>query len=201
MKFERLQRLGNEKFQKIVNELMRGTPVVMIARLIQQEWGDCQNVRENTLARQSMRLHTAITNGAFGGDLAQEARRKASVRIKLFHGSSLNCLEELIDLAVLERDRVQQLREKERELNIPLSSLNALINDYRDLLLCIQKIKFDLGLDEYKGVMSGVKATATSLTRPDGLKIQQQVFEAIEVVEDIFRRRGIYPQVSDGPDA
>ena len=133
--------------------------------------------------------------------MAEEARRKASVRIKLFHGSSLNSLEELIDLAVLQKNRVQKLWEKERQLNVPLSSLNSVINDYRDLLLCIQKIKFDLGLDEYKGVMSGVKATATSVTRPDGLKIQQQVFEAIEVVEDIFRRRGIYPQVSNGTDA
>ena len=198
MAFDRLQTLGKDKFQKIVNELMRGTPVIMIARLIQQDWGDCQNVGENTLARQLMRLHTAITNGAFGGDLAQEARRKASVRIKLFHGSSLNCLEELIDLADLQRDRVQQLWEKERQLNVPLSSLNVVINDYRDLLLCIQKIKFDLGLDEYKGVIPGVKATATSVTRPDGVNVQQQVLEAVEVVEDIFRRRGIYPQMSDG---
>jgi hypothetical protein len=95
---------------------------------------------------------------------------------------------------------VQQLREKERQLNVPLSSLNIVINDCRDLLLSIQKIKFDLGLDEYKGVMSGVKATATSVTRPDGVNVQQQVLEAIEVVEDIFRRRGIYPQVSDGTD-
>ena len=201
MKFERLQRLSKEKFQKIVNELMRGIPAIMIARLIQREWGDCQNVREDTLAKQLKRLHTAITNGAFGGDLAQEARRKASVRIKLFHGSSLDCLAELIELALLQKNRVQQIWEKERQLNVPFSSLNALINDYRDLLLSIQKIKFDLGLDEYKGVMSGVKATATSVTRPDGVNVQQQVLEAITTVEDIFRRHGIYPQVSDGTDA
>jgi hypothetical protein len=29
MKFERLQRLGNTKFQKIVNELMRGIPAII----------------------------------------------------------------------------------------------------------------------------------------------------------------------------
>ncbi len=39
MKFERLQRLGNTKFQKIVNELMRGVPAIIVARLILQEWG------------------------------------------------------------------------------------------------------------------------------------------------------------------
>ncbi len=71
---------------------------------------------------------------------------------------------------------------------MPLSSLDALINDTRDLLLSIQKIKFDLGLDEYKGVVPGVKTAATSVTRPD---IQRQVFEAIEVMEDIFRKHDI----------
>src|SRR2546425_3361422 len=103
MKFERLQRLGKGKFQKLVNELTRGTPAIMVARLIQQEWGDCHDVREDTLAKQLKRLHSAITNGAFGGDLAQEARQKASVRIKLFHGSSLDCLDELIELALLQK--------------------------------------------------------------------------------------------------
>jgi len=34
-------------------------------------------------------------------------------------------------------------------------------------------IKFDLGLDEYKGVIPGVKATSAGVTRPDGLNIQQ----------------------------
>jgi hypothetical protein len=186
MRFERIQRLAKDKFQKVINELIRGTPAIMVARLIQQEWGDCQNVREDTLAKQLKRVHTAITNGAFGGDLAQEAKQKASVRINLFHGSSLNCLDELVDLALLQKNRVQQLWGKERELNVPLSSLNTVIDDYRDLLLSIQKIKFDLGLDEYKGVIPGLKATATSVIRPDGLTIQQQVFEAVETVEEIF---------------
>jgi hypothetical protein len=72
MAFERLQSLGQEKFQRIVNELMRATPAVMVARLIHQEWGDVHDVAENTLAKQLKRLHTAITNGAFGGDLAEQ---------------------------------------------------------------------------------------------------------------------------------
>ena len=199
MKFERLQRLSNEKFQKIVNELMRESPAIIIARLILQEWGDCNDVQEDTLATQLKRLHTAITNGAFGGDLAQEAKRKASVRIKLFHGSTLDCKDELIELAIIQRVRVLALWEKERQLNIPLSSLNFVINDYRDLLLSIQKIKFDLGLDEYKGVIPGVKARSASVTTPHDLKIQEQVFEAVATVEHIFRKRGIYAQVN--PDA
>ena len=146
-----------------------------------------------------MTKRVAITNGAFGGDLAQEAKRRASVRIKLFHGSTLDCMDELIELAMIQRVRVLALWEKERQLNIPLSSLNFVINDYRDLLLSIQKIKFDLGLDEYKGVIPGVKARSASVTTPHDLKIQEQVFEAVATVEHIFRKRGIYAQVN--PDA
>ena len=191
MPFERLQRLGKDKFQKIVNELLRGTPAIMVARLIQQEWGDFHDVREDTLAKQLKRLHTAITNGAFGGVLAEEARRKASVRIKLFHGSNLNCLDELIGLALIQKKRIQQFWEKEQALNMPLSGLNDLINDTRDLLLSIQKMNFDLGLDEFKGVIPGVKATAMSVTRPGGVDIQRQVSEAMRVAEDIFDKHGI----------
>ena len=65
MAFEGLRRLGPQKFQRIVNELMRATPAVMVARLIQQEWGGVYDVAETTLAKQLKRLHTAITNGAF----------------------------------------------------------------------------------------------------------------------------------------
>ena len=75
MQFDRLNKLGPEKLQKIVNELMRGTPTVLVARLI-QEWGDAQNVSEGTLAQQLKRLRISIENGAFGGELAQEARKK-----------------------------------------------------------------------------------------------------------------------------
>jgi len=39
-----------------------------------------------------------------------------------------------------------------------------------------------------------------SVTRTDGL-IQHQVFEAIAPLEDIFRKRGIYSQVSNAADA
>jgi hypothetical protein len=36
MVFERLQNLGKDKFTRICNELARGTPALLLARLIQQ---------------------------------------------------------------------------------------------------------------------------------------------------------------------
>jgi hypothetical protein len=103
MAFDRLQKLGKEKFQRILNELARGAPAQTLARVIQQEWGDAQNVREETLAKQLKRLSITITNGAFGGDLADQARRRANVRIKLLHGSTLDCLDELVQIAAIQK--------------------------------------------------------------------------------------------------
>jgi hypothetical protein len=40
MAFDRLTRLGEDKFQRIVNELVRGMPTQLVTRLIQQEWRD-----------------------------------------------------------------------------------------------------------------------------------------------------------------
>jgi hypothetical protein len=103
----------------------------------------------------------------------------------------LNCLDELVGLAAIQKDLVRQLWEKGRKSNAPSSNLNNAINNYERLLRSIQKMRFDLGLDEFKGVTAGVRARARSVTRPDDLEIQQQVFDAVTTVEEIFRRRGI----------
>jgi hypothetical protein len=190
MAYDRFSKLGKDKFQRIVNELVRMTPVIMVARLIQQDWHDCQSVGEATLATHLKRLQTAITNGAFGGDLAEQARSRASVRIQLLHGSTLNCLDSLIEAAVIQRTRVLALYEQEQTLGKHIVGLNAVINDYRDLLVAIQKVKFDLGLDEFKRGIP-VRASETSITSPDGVTVRRQVLEAYSTLEEIMTRRGL----------
>src|SRR5437016_3600655 len=101
---------------------------------------------------------------------------QATISVAVLDSRAKLVMESIVET---KKARVLALWQKERELNMPLSSLKALINDYRDLLLSIQKIKFDLGLDEYKGVIPGVKATAASVMHADGLNIQQQVVEAL----------------------
>jgi len=163
MAFERFQRLGPEKFQRIINELMRGTPAVMVARLLQQDWQDVRDVAEDTLAKQLKRLHTAITNGAFGGDLAEQARRHASVRIKLLHASSLDCLDEMNQLADIQRARMLWLLEKERVSGKRIAALDKVMTAYGNLIMNMQKVRFDLGLDEYK---RGIPVMPTASNSP-----------------------------------
>jgi len=191
MAFDRLQKLGKEKFQKVVNELARGTPAQTLARLIQQAWGDLEDVREETLGKQLRRLSTTIANGAFGGDLAEQAKQRATVRIKLLHGSTLDCLDELIQIAAIQKSRVLRLWERERIYNVPLVMLNRVIRDYGNLIVTIQEMKFNLGLDEYRRTMPAVAASDTSVTLTDGTRIQRKVLEAVAEMEEIFDRRGV----------
>jgi len=67
MAFERLERLGPEKYERVVNELMRATPAAIVARMIQQEWGDFQDVSEDLLAKHLKRLHAVMTNDPSAG--------------------------------------------------------------------------------------------------------------------------------------
>lgn len=129
MAFNRLQKLGEAKFQRITNQLMRGTPPPTLARLIQQEWRDEQKVSEETLIRQLEQLHTVFS---------------------LRYGPNLKLLKELIDIAIFQKARMGALLEEEEALPMLLPGLSAAINDYAALLSRIQKIRFDLGLDEYK---------------------------------------------------
>ena len=49
-----------------------------------------------------------------------------------------------------QRERMLALREQECESARSIRALNAIMRDYAEVLLAIQKIRFDLGLDEYK---------------------------------------------------
>jgi hypothetical protein len=73
---------------------------------------------------------------------------------------------------------------QERQSGPILVNLNTVIKDYANLLLKIQELRFDVGLDEYRRGIAQ-KKEADSRT-------QEQVLEAIENVEEIFRKRKIH---------
>lgn len=148
--FERLRRLGKERFQTIVNQLARGTPAAVVARIIQADWGLAHEVGEETLSRQLNRLHAAILDGAFGGELSIQAKDVARVRLTALKDSTFDCLARFEETAEIQRHRVIRLREREVESGRHIVGLNVAMRDYRKTLIAIQKIRFDLGLDEYR---------------------------------------------------
>jgi hypothetical protein len=110
MAFDRLQDLGDEKFGKILNLLMRGEPARRVARMIQQPpptgWGLFQDIGEVTLQKQVTRLRSAAAKGL---------AKKAAALIEAGHaahqdaGTRVAEVIERLGLAEMGRGRVVAL--------------------------------------------------------------------------------------------
>jgi hypothetical protein len=85
-----------------------------------------------------------------------------------------------------------------------MPQLNGLINEYCAQLAQIQKAQFDLGINEFKGPLSGMRGVIDKRTLHDGTHQERHVYEAVQRVEEIFRKRGItldqkdHPQLKEG---
>jgi len=226
--FERLQALGDEQFKKILNLLMRGEPAMHVARTLQQQppkgWGIFQDVAEKTLTAQLNRLREVAAEGAFGLKAARRIAEGHTPQIKRLEHVSISVLVRMEELADIQRTRVLNLVEKEKDSLLPkignlhlpsnmpssakmapqeyrhlLTQTNLVFNDYRQLLLDLQKIRFDLGLDEFKGPVSTTTARGATQTTtfPDGMSVQKQIFEAVTTIEQIFDARKIPRLIGD----
>ena len=197
MAFERLQELGEEKFTKILNLLMRGESAMGVARILQQAppdgWGLFQGQSEKSLTRQLTRLRIQAAEGAFGPAVAQQIIAGATPQIKLLEKVSVPVITRLEEMSKIQRDRVMKLVEKEKLWDTTMPIMNEVLDNYRKLLLDIQKVRFDLGLDEFRGPVgvTSMRGATQSVTMPDGTNVQKQVFEAITMVDEIFTKRGI----------
>lgn len=196
MMFRRLQALGEDKFRRITDEFMRGTPVSWVARLIQQEWGDHRDLEEYKLTRQLKRLYKAIWNEFFSR-LEERAQRNATFKTNLT-GSKHAVLEQLVELALLEKQRMVALLEKEQRGNKILGELTTVMSDYFKLLVAIQRLRFDLGIDEYKLGMPAVKEDRDSKWQREQ-EVHNQIYEAGKKLEKIFKEYKVpqSPDISD----
>jgi hypothetical protein len=95
----------------------------------------------------------------------------------------LAVLDELVKLANLQDERVLAMRAQERKSGFINPRLDTAIRVHEHLLLNIQRMRFDLGLDEYK---RGIPQTQTGARAAE---VQRQLYEAFTVAEEIFERR------------
>lgn len=198
--FERLQNLGEERFGKLLNGLMRGETAMGLARMVQQQppegWGLFQDVAEKTLCQQLNRLRIAAANGMYG---AAEAKRVLAVgkpNIDRLSHISVPVLARVEEVSEAQRTLVLVLLEKATAEKRTFTSVNDAVNNYRQTLLDVQKLRFDLGLDEFKGPVgtTTIRGASQTTTYPDGTNVQKQVFEAVNTIEQIFNARRIpYP--------
>jgi hypothetical protein len=148
---------------------------------------------EKTLTRQLTRLRIHAAEGAYGPEVAKLIAAGATPQVRLLENVSTPVIARLEEMAQIQRDRVMKLVEKEEKWNTTMPIMNDVLESYRKMLLDLQKVRFDLGLDEFKGPVgvTTVRGAAQTTTLPDGTSIQKQVFEAITMVDQIFDARKI----------
>jgi hypothetical protein len=95
---------------------------------------------------------------------------------------ALVVLNELVKLVNIQEERVLAMGAEERMSGFINPNLDTAIRVLKDLLLNTQKMRFDLGLDEYKRNIPKVQ------TAESAAEVQRQVYQAVKVVEEIFRR-------------
>ena len=92
-------------------------------------------------------------------------------------------LDELVKVANIQDERVLAMRAEERKLGFINPRLDAALRLHVHILLSIQEMKFDLGLDEYK---RGVPQAQTAESAAEG---QRELYKALNAAEEIFARR------------
>lgn len=203
MAFDRLQKLGEEKFRAITNALLREQPAMQVARMIRTDWGDFQDVAEKTLTMQLLRLKADMRSGRFSTKAAEEAKALVKngehVDVKMLRKSKLDVLGELQDICHLQKKRIMKLVEKEENLPLPISGLSTIIMDYKEMLVTVQKIQFDLGVDAFKGVIPGARVAVETVQKPDGTVASRTIVDAVGVLEDVMSKRRVpVPELTSG---
>ena len=109
--------------------------------------------------------------------------------------------ERLEELSDVQRTRVMAYVAKERiilDAKSPVDhhfarTINETMREYRHTLIELQKLRFELGIDEFKGPLSQTMLRGMSQTThlPDGSTVQKQIYEAINTIEQIFDARQI----------
>jgi len=157
MAFDTLQSLGEETFRTVGQKLLGGTRESSVAKLIQKQWGDCQDVLENTLVEELQALHEAASiKTREHGDVAGD--NNSFLRLRDWR---LGCLEKLIHTAITTENAIDSLIKDGRLTDSEDRTVIALINLNTRQIAMIQNMKLDLGLDPYKRGMSAEEIDAT----------------------------------------
>jgi hypothetical protein len=184
-----LEDMGPEKYKKAIERLMTpGVHAATVAKEISKEFPGVTLLR---LAATLARTRRALNAEAIRIKLSQEHSKNRESRLKDIHHSSMQVLSRLINVADLQMARAERWYAQELKQSRPVQGLSGLINEYRDTLIKVQKIQFDLGVNEFKGPMSSMRGVIDRRTLHDGTHQERHVYESIAKVEEIFRKRGI----------
>jgi len=184
MAFDALQKLDKEKLDIVVNELIRGVSAKAIARTIQEEWCVARGFSAGTLEQQLKTLRTAICDGALRCDPRSEVPSITSAA-----GFEINPIDKLTWLANLHEKRILRFYTAELRQNKMDAQLGKSLSEYGRLLIGLQKMRFELGLDEYKRVTLSRRereAAAAKAKEEEREKTYRQIQKVAETMDEVF---------------
>lgn len=192
-KYQRILSLGEERVAVVNNQLANGASAQTVARLIQQEWKEFQDVAEKTLMQQLLRYRSdMIVSPVVNQQLAIKEESKKGKELE----KRMDVLGEMIDLARAHRRRIDGFLEREKDLKMPIKGTSEDIRMLMDMFKDIQKTQFDLGVDLYQGpVLQAGRQVNTRTTLPDGTTVESSLTEAVqgalEVLDDFKKGKVI----------
>lgn len=188
-KFSRIMALPEERLLYVNNWLSRNGQPMELARHIQRDWQVWTDVSEKTLQQQLNRYRDYLL------DSSHKKGEIAPVSVKARINRDMDPLERLVKLVQIQERRLQMFITREAEMKMPLSAVDKAIEGTAQLLKDIQKIRFDLGLDEFKGPVSSsgnmIKGALKTITAPDGTVTTTHLYEAVSVADQILSRANI----------
>src|SRR4051812_26801474 len=101
-----LRRLGEERLAVVVRQLVGGEPVKMIARTIQEKWGEAKGVSRVDLERELTSLRLSIREYGLGN-------KRSEPSIIPNDGPQLSPLDRLTRLVQLDATRIEMFHKKE----------------------------------------------------------------------------------------
>jgi len=180
-----LQGLGQEKFRTIVGLRKQGTPPNLIVHWIQDEWGDCYDVREDILSEELESLHNYLTTGS---QKPEQPASHGNIGTQRLGSPGHECLDQLVRLAEIHARRIQDLLKKEQSSNCIIPETDRMMAGYARLVRDIQELKFDLGVDTYLRRMPEDMRRALECQEHEKQETERRVYEAYEAAEKVFER-------------
>ena len=181
-----LQNIEKEKLATVIEQLVRGVAAEAIAHTIQEEWGHAQALSRGALERELTSLRLSIRDCGLGNKQSEPSTIPDD-------GLQLSPLARFTRLAQFQATRIDRLHKKELAQGKPLPALGQAIRDYANILLGLQQMRFDRGVDKYNRIKVTSREQQAAEESRKALD-NQHIYNAVAVLEDIFKKRSILPE-------
>lgn len=190
--FGRISKLTEDQQLYIRNWLIRGGESLALARYCQQEWKIWSDVNERTLGQQLNRYKKHLLETATE-ELPAVVNQHGAVIVKATRNRNIDPLERMVALLEIQEKRLQMFLNKEQQISMPIKGVDDVIKDAAGMIKDIQRMRFELGLDQYHVAQPGamVRGVSKTVTTPDGTKTQHTLFEAVSMADQALARAGI----------